>query len=277
MIDKPLESIELPSEAEAWPRVTEVIKSTLAAPELVEFSYYQAIDIVAGLVDHLRRQPEYNGFGGESEGLIDVMTDADWIREVLVENKMTPRDILFGLADQGIEGHEFLEGLAKQSLEDDESAMWRAVLVSHLGDGHKKAIASWWVERQPTVLASEQQVWSQTYRFRGTLDLYWKTAEGERLITDLKNRKANPPCAVNHKTPESAANCHEVGAYRSDHVQTGAYFIALTERLGSTGPVRVDGRTVLVARKDGTWGEYRSTVEPDTFLSLLDVYHKLRR
>jgi len=275
MVDRPLDPWTLPREAEAWPRVTDVIKSTLAAPELVEFSYYQAIDIVAGLVSHLVEQQDGSGvYLNDGQLILDVLTDADWIREVLVENKMTARDILNGLADEGKEGHDFLESLALAQLQVDEDRAYTMAIQAARGEpGHKSAIGNWWLMRQPTVLATERQVWSNRFTYRGTLDLYWKTPPGKRVLTDLKNRKANKPCFVNHKTPEAAAACHEIGAYISDHVQTGAYKIALEERIGP----KVDERRVLVARKDGTWGEYTSDhIEAETFLSLLDVYEKLR-
>lgn len=265
-----------------WPRVTEVIKATLAAPELVEFSYYQAIDIVAGLVYFLRN-------GGDErldddDAILDVIEDADWIREVLAENKMTARDVLRAAADVGEQGHEYLASLATVSLESGpDTAHDMAVRTLNGERNHKYAIAQWWIDSEPDVVFSERPVWSHAHRFRGTLDLFWINKQGRWLITDLKNRKANKPCVKNHKTPEAAANCHEVGAYNSDFVQTGGYAIALAEMLLSDRALlpgvdfNINGRTILVARADGTYGEYSADhVDQSTFLSVLDVYRQLR-
>lgn len=236
----------------ALPSVTTIIKQTLAAPALIAWTYRETRDIIASALSMVQ------DVASDEDGMsiMDIFTDADVLEEFLKENKLRPDDQVEAGGDLGTEGHDFMEQLAKAYLEVDEDAARRIaelIVLSH-EQGHKLAIAKWWLERNPMVLASEAMVFSLRHGYAGTLDLVWKNSDGEVVLTDLKNRKEGR------------------GAYESDDIQTGAYKIAWQEMFGEV----VNMRTVLVARADGTWVEEASTIDETVFLHLLEVWKGIK-
>jgi hypothetical protein len=252
-------------------RVTSVIKDTLAKGQLVDWAYRHTRDVVSGLVSTL-----IDG-GVDVSEITDLLTDADWLEEYLKENQLRPDDIKEEAGELGTEKHALLEKLGKLALgnyEDEDMAYARSVL-DKTEDGHEYAIAEWWVRNDPLVVASEKTLVSMKHGFAGTVDLVWVTGEepGRLTITDLKNRKADRLCGVNHKTEAAALRCHVGTPYESDFIQVGAYDIAWREGQPHMPP---DRRTVLVAKADGSYVEEESEYDSSIFLDLLSVWKKMR-
>lgn len=229
--------IELPSS-------TTIIKQTLAAPELVGWAYRQTRDSISGLVATTLESPAE---------IVDVLSDADMLEEVLKENRMRPSDVRDERAEEGRDRHDLFEKLGKAALLDDETDVRIATKMAESKDGWERAIADWWLTTAPNVVAPEHTVPCPRHGFCGTLDLIWQDIV--RLtpltITDLKTRKADGE------------------VYTSDLYQGDSYKTAWN-LLHPSDPV--SRTTVLVARKDGTWIEEESRLPGGSFLKLLEVW-----
>jgi hypothetical protein len=233
------------------PSVTTVIGKTLAKPMLVDWAYRQTRDVFVGLAGQLE------------EGVLDIhdyletFSDEADAEAWMAENKLRPRDVASDSAEEGTEAHSFLEYLADLSLKDYEKANEQAssMLRAPRAEPKKKAVAEWWLERQPAVLQSEATLYSLRNGFAGTVDLVYIDGAGKVVLMDLKTRRVGLP------------------VYESDDVQTGAYEIAYLEM---NPGARVDYRTVLLAYDDGTWYEGVANIDARTFLMLLSVYRNLQ-
>lgn len=237
----PKVKIELPSS-------THIIKSTLAAPQLVQWAYRQTLDSVTGLLDAEAHEPHFD----EEDTLMDTLVDADILDEWLKQNKMRPNDVRDEAGDRGHREHELLEKLGKIGLEDPEAASLYAhkALIKKPDSPWARGILDWWIERGPIVYASELLLVSPKHGFAGTVDLIWMDDDGKLVVTDLKTRK--------------------IGAevYTSDMFQVDSYMLGYEEQEGRTP----DRGSVLVVREDGTWIEKDVNIPRGAFLDLLKVY-----
>jgi PD-(D/E)XK nuclease superfamily protein len=234
--------------------VTTVIKATLAAPLLVGWSSRITRDHIAAVLGMLDLTEK------DEDGMtaLDYLSDGDLLYEFMVENRLMPDDVKEEGGEAGKENHAYLERLAAIALNvDDEAAdRYAAATLEKSKNGWERAIAKWWLERQPTPVASEEMLFSLRYGFAGTIDLcLWDPETGEYSIVDLK-------CRGEGRT-----------AYESDHVQTGAYAVAWEEMFGQ--PIK--HRSVLVARSDGTYVEEPSFTDPADFLHLLHVWDDIKK
>lgn len=230
--------------------VTTVIKATLVAPGLVHWAHNVTRDNIAGLVCVLQES------GLDPREILDLLSDSDWTKEYLTENRLMPMDVRDDAGDRGDSAHAFLDQLAQLSLrEDEEAADTLAKRTLDLGraDGFKRATAQWWIDCQPVVLGGEDFVYSLKHGFAGTYDLLWNQA-GVVTLTDLKTRR------------------DDLKAYESDHIQTGAYDIAREERTGRF----VDRRTALIVHENGKYDEAEADIDRSAFLDLLHCYDKIR-
>jgi hypothetical protein len=251
-----------------FPRVTTVIQDTVAKPALMAWAYRHTRDVISSIagIDSVM-------IDDETVPMIEILSDGDWLEEFLKENELRPDDVALEAAVIGVERHALMEELGKLALgpsEDADTAKARVMLESE--DGHERAIADWWLTRDPDVVASEVTLVSRRHWYAGTCDLVWY--DGDRLtITDLKNRKADAPCAVDHRTEEAADRCHITHSYETDHIQVGAYDIAWNEEHPQQQAVR---KTVLVAKADGRWVEDEVHLDSSIFLDYLSAWNKLK-
>ena len=233
-------------------RVTHVIKSTLAAPQLIPWAYRQTVDNISGLVTQFYQQVAAE----TQQELYDTLTDSDMLDEWLKQNHMRPDDVRDERAGQGQSAHRYLEKLCHLLLDEGAETAWKKADIMLRADpeSYEGAISKWWLDKATTLVNSEIVLPSFKHGYCGTVDLAHYTDDG-LTITDLKTRK-----------PKATA-------YDSDHAQTGAYAIAWEELYGD----RPDTRTVLVARADGTYTEYSSDgIEREVFLDLLSVFNRLK-
>ena len=239
------------------PSVTTIIGRVLAKPALIPWTYRETRDAISGLV-HLLMIDANNGEYTEHD-VLELLADADELEAYLKENKLRPEDQKTAAQNRGKAAHSMLEELGLLALENDDAAadaLAQRILEKTTYTQFDKATASWWVDREPRVVASEHRLLSLTHRYAGSTDLIWRDRDDALVLTDLKSRRAGQP------------------AWESDHIQVGGYSIAWEEM----GNPPIDRETVLVVREDGTWDEYESTVDNrGVFLSLLDVYAKLTR
>ena len=233
--------------------VTSIIKSTLAAPQLVGWAYRTTRDNISGMVSVLQ---EDESRPLHDEALLDTLSDADMLDEYLKENKLRPDDVRDAAAERGSTEHGFLERLGAAGLETEGAAQQLAqdCLNSDVTNDFSKGIAGWWLDRNPRVVASEIVLVSLTHRFCGSVDLVWLDDDGNLVVTDLKTRGAGK------------------GAYSSDHIQVGAYALAYEEMVGRD----VQRTTVLVVREDGTWLEEETTIPRQTCIDIANVYRALK-
>lgn len=259
-----------------YPRVTSVIKDTVAKPAVVRWMYTQTRDTISGLVQVLLEGIDEVPNDAAHEAVLkvlDMLTDADMLEEYLAENELRPQDIMEAQGVIGTERHELFETLGRLGLASPSRAWKRAEwILKNTDDGHERAIADWWLTRMPIVTASEVRLPSHEHVYCGTCDLVWENDLG-LTITDLKNRKADDPCGVAHRTERAADRCHVRHSYESDQIQVGAYEIAWNE-LYPVNPVY--RRTVLIAKADGRWTEDEVTLDSSIFLDYLSAWKKLK-
>lgn len=251
-----------------FPRVTTVC-DIIGKPAIADWSYRHTRDVISGVVSVLTEAQ------ASAYDILELLRDADDLEEYLKANQLRPNDIKEAAGAVGTEKHKLFQLLGEAALSHTEDAdITIATQRLDSADGYERAIADWWLATRPKVVASELTLVSFRHQFAGTTDLVHTESNGTVTITDLKNRKADEPCAVNHKTEEAAERCHARGGpYETDHVQTGGYEIAWLEERG----IPVLRRTVLIAQPDGRWRERESTIPSSTFLDALALYNKLRR
>ena len=232
--------------------VTTIIKATIAAPQLVPWAYKVTRDHISGLVGVLNEE----GVGPEE--ILDMLSDEAMLAEYMKDNKLRPEDLRDAAAERGTTEHAFLEHLATLALLDEEHAMaaaYDAVDGITLVTGYGQAIAGWWIAKHPHVVESETVLYSLKHGYCGSVDLIWKDDEGTTILTDLKTGNEN-------RKP-----------YATDHIQVDGYADAYREMHGEQ---TIDRTSVLIAREDGTWQEEETTLPRGTFLSVLDVYSRLK-
>ena len=239
--------------------VTSIIKSTLAAPQLVPWAYRVTRDNISGLTSvfvDAAKELGNDEWERQVDMLLDTLSDADMLDEYLKENRLRPDDVRDDAATRGSTEHGFLERLGAAGLETEGAAQQLAqdCLNSDTTNDFSKGIAGWWLDRNPRVVASEIVLVSLTHRFCGSVDLVWLDDDGNLVVTDLKTRGAGK------------------GAYSSDHIQVGAYALAYEEMVGRD----VQRTTVLVVREDGTWLEEETTIPRQTFIDIANVYRALK-
>ena len=239
------------------PSVTSVIGRVLAKPALIPWTYRETRDAISGMVAvHLASS---GGHPDTVDDLLDVLADSDALEAYLASNQLRPQDQKDEAAVRGRKAHGALEKMAELALEQDGTAadaLANRILDKPQSTPFDRASASWWLDREPEVVATETFLWSLQHGFAGTVDLVWRDNEGALTITDLKSRKAGQP------------------AWESDHIQVGAYSLIWEEQTGE----KADKQSVLVVRADGTWDEYVSNVDNEAvFLDLLSVYKELTR
>lgn len=232
-------TIELPS-------VTSVIKSTLAAPALVGWAYRSTRDAISGAVGVLASDPALR-----PEQIVDMVEDADWLEEWLKENRLRPEDVRDERGEFGTAAHVSLEKLAEAEAPLD---LADKLLSNPRSTPEQRAIATWWLEARPSVVASEKVMYSLRHGFSGTVDLISEREFGGLTVTDLKTRRKG------------------LGVYTSDEAQVGGYQIMYEEMTRT----RVQSRTILLAQDDGTPLEVPVSTDPEVFLRLLDVYRMLK-
>src|SRR4029077_13063377 len=141
-------------------------------------AHYLTADIISGMTSVLFDS------GVAAEEIVDMLTDGDWLREYIRENKLRPEDVKDAAADRGKEEHYHLEQLGKKALhfdghEADELA--RKYLDSR--NGWRRATGGLWLAVQPEIVAVEKFLFNGAYRYAGTADAL--TKEG---VADLKSR-----------------------------------------------------------------------------------------
>ena len=232
------------------PRVTAIIGNTLAKPALTAWNYRFTRDVLSGYVSVLRKA------GNTANTILDTLEDADMLEEALKANRLRPEDHARDAAEgRGAQAHAFLATLVDMDSNDaDALASDKVHGSSALVSGVTFAIATWWLEAQPLVVASEKTLYSLRHGFAGTVDLVWFDKK-ERVLTDLKTRKP------------------DIGMYESDDLQTAAYEGAWNEMYPDSP---IDRRTILVAREDGSHDEYPATRRYAAFVALKAVYDELQ-
>ena len=236
------------------PSVTHVIKSVLSKP-LDNWIYGTTVDNISGMISVFMDDHSVGHLDNEYH-LFETLTDGDMLREYLKENRLRPEDVANDASTRGTREHEMLEHLAKAYLESDETAaeqIARRTLARDSSSPWAKATAAWWLERYPTVVASEEVLHSLKLGVAGTVDLI-VSAGGYHEVIDLKTRGAGKV------------------AYRSDFVQLDGYsdmWEEMTDKL-------VLDCTVLVVRDDGTYDEYREPRAAGSFEKVKDVYDTLK-
>jgi hypothetical protein len=238
----------------ALPSVTHIIKSTVANPVLVGWAYRTTRDTIAGLVSTFSDNPsllheEYNENGMT---LLDILSDADVLEELLKENKLTMTQITKMHADRGTAEHWHLEELTKVAARDYDASLRLAERYMKSANGWRRGIGAWWYAMHPRVLASERVLPHPNAGYCGSVDLIWETMGGALGITDLKTR------------------LDDREAYDSDEFQVDAYADAWV----ANGGREPDFRAVLVVREDGTVLDHRDfTIERGSFSKVLDLYN----
>lgn len=242
-------------------RVTHVIKRTLGKPELVNWTFYQNVDYIAGFINWAKGQElkQPNGLFDPENGLsLDgYLCDGDLFRELLKHYRMRSEDTTKDASDMGTEYHLEFEKIARYHTEiDPKEGIRRAeFLVKKYVGSHRGAIGQWWLDKRPNVVASELPLRSLEHRFAGTCDLAVLDKDGLVRLIDLKNRKEDKE------------------VYDSDRVQMDAYEVAWDEMYPAD---QVWSSAVLVAREDGTYHEEEVEHMEGTFLNLLKVYRQLK-
>lgn len=241
----------------ALPSVTTIIGKILAKPALIGWTYRETRDAISGTVSTLlEAESEHPTI---RDDLLDLLSDPEMLEEYLKENGLRPEDQTKTAQARGKAAHATLERLANIALSDDDAAadaLASRLLEKRTSTPYDRASAAWWVDRQPSVVATEARLMSLTWRYAGSTDLVWRDNDGNLVLTDLKSRKAGQP------------------SWESDHIQVAAYAIAWEEM----GNPPIDRETVLVVREDGTWDEYESAVDNrGIFLDLLSAWQKMQR
>lgn len=236
------------------PSVTTIISKVLAKPQLVPWTYRETRDAISGLVNLF-----ISTYPNDLDELIDVLADSDMLEAYLKENKLRPEDQTRDAQDRGKKAHSMLERMGELALSDDDSAadaLAARILEKDTYTPFDKASAGWWLDRKPSVVASEERLMSLRYQYAGSTDLIWRDSDGALVVSDLKSRKAH------------------LDAYDSDHIQAAAYAIAFEEMTGQV----VDRETAIIVRDDGTWDEYVPAFDARaTWLSILDTYNNMQR
>lgn len=268
--------VDTPEGTRKLPRVTHILKSIIAKPELMSWYYRYTRDAISGLVAQLlEMHPGDNpdDFGDFIRELLDTLSDADMLEDYLAANKMRPDDWAKERADEGSDRHDFFERLGRAAMEADGLDIQLAQQGLDSDDGFEHAVADFWLTERPRVVAAETQLLNIVGGYGGTVDqiAYRERYQDSLMVTDLKTRRADTPCGVAHKTPEAARACHEIWPYDSDHVQTAPYLITYNEQ----NELEAQGRTVLIAQKDGRWREEVSTIDISIWPDIMSVYHKL--
>ena len=246
-------------------RVTYVINSVVAKPQLYEWYYRQTRDAISGYIDFLMSE-----YPGNEHDILDMLRDPDMLEEHLEESKLRPKDYVEIRSVEGKENHWFFEELTKAARWSMEFADQMVLDNEDNEDPFVQGICGWYRKVYPDdIIASEVELPNFELGYCGTADLVRLSG-----LYDLKTRKALEPCFINHKTEEAAERCHGGYAYDTDFIQTGAYL----ETWNKTHPdQQVPKRVVLIVRDDGTWGEYESDIPTDTFdTATLPLYHKLK-
>jgi len=228
------------------PSVTHIIGNVVAKP-LDGWVYKVTRDNISGMV---------NVLDDHRDELLDTMADPDMLAEYMKENRLRPEDVAGDASTRGTREHEMLEALCKAYLESDETAaeqLANRTLKRDTASPWAKAIASWWLDRYPHIIASESVLYSLTLGVAGTVDMVYGM-QGEVIVTDLKTRGEGKP------------------AYRSDFIQTDGYADMWEEMTGEI----VDRRTVLIAREDGTVDEYENDLPRGTFRQTKELYDLLK-
>jgi hypothetical protein len=151
--------------------------------------------------------------------------------ELLIDNKWASNKKRDKGADVGTQVHALIEGFnnsiihketVPMALPEDEQAM-----KAYDGFLH------WFAKEAPTPLATEEPVYSNTYRYAGCLDAiyHWK---GKNWLVDVKTTNAS------RSAPQ--------GVYPEMFWQTGAYALAYEEQ---GGPHKIDGLMILSVKKTG--------------------------
>lgn len=228
------------------PSVTHIIKSMFGGPP-PEWGYKLALHGVAQAVSLGHSLPS------DPEELKQLLKDV---------GTPTPYSERDKGAVRGSRVHGYLEALAAWQ-QDAFSGLTTPTPMPVPEDGYEAAVAEWWTQKRPRVIASEIRVRSPHRGYAGTTDLVWeygRTDAPTRVITDLKTHKP-----VSMKNP----------ARVEDLLQNAAYRLAWNE-----DPRRADyihETTVLVACEDGRWFEdTRNQGHEQAFLALLQLYRTLR-
>jgi hypothetical protein len=228
--------------------VTTVIKAVLASPALSIWLKNQTMDNIAGMAAVLQ------GAEIAPEAILDMISDGDWLREYMKENRLRTEDIRDEASDRGKEEHYHLEQLGKIALYfDSHAADEQARKYLDSRNGWRRATGGLWLALEPDIVAVEEPLVHLGHRYAGTADVL--SREG---TADLKSRGAKKV------------------VYESDHIQSGAYQMAAKEYEGlypSVGP----HRSVWLIREDGTFCVETDLYPEDTFLDLLSVYRKTRK
>lgn len=139
--------------------------------------------------------------------------------------------------DRGSLVHSMVEAFQEKKRQED-------LFPSHL-QGYMDGFEKFLTEHQMTIESQEQTVFSNKYKYAGTLDLL-TTAGGKRFLIDIKTGK---------------------DIYDEATLQVSAYQYALEEQ-----GVMVDERRIVLLNEDGSIKVVAPPYEIDTFLSALNVW-----
>jgi len=255
-------AIDLPHNLD---RVTTVLKAVFAKEGLV----YWAYDIGAHGVAELARQ------GYDVAAMDDVMLQA-----TLKEYGASPWAVRDARAEEGTDAHDYLEKIADgrvivEHQEDGSVVEWEPPEefppVYSTPTGYKLAVARWWLDTLPDVVASEQTLVSVTDRYAGTTDLIHRVPcpdhEGEMIlkITDLKTKGGPRPLTPKKQQPK------KLNPYDEHHGQLGAYARAYHEMTGQ----EILAGSILFAFEDGVYAEVDCQPDERLFLAALQMYRAL--
>jgi len=241
------------------PSVTTITNAVYAKPQLVPWSVNTTIDAITGIVslfaNRLRTfDPKF------VEQFLDTFTDHEMLTEYLHLNEVHHEEVADVASERGTAAHALLAALCSTfRLKGEKGALSYAErMLKATKDPYRKAVAGWWLKKNPQPLFSEQVVFSLQHRFAGRLDMI-----DEEGLLDLKTRRA------------------DLSAYKSDEVQLDGYKIAVDE-MGLLEKTALEGKTltkrVLLASEDGEPAREVAAWVPDgTFTLIVALYYMLRK
>jgi cytochrome c553 len=162
-----------------------------------------------------------------------------------VVSKLSDEDILNAAAKRGKIVHESVENFLKYGVDDHPPEY----------AGYYNAFKSWWREKQPELIESENRTYHSVLRYAGTADLICKV-NGSLLCIDFK----------------TSVQIVEMLA----RVQLEAY-----ERAYASHDIKFDAKAIVQLQKDGQWAMrlfLSKDSEPwEVFCSLLTVYNYTKK
>jgi hypothetical protein len=259
------------------PSVTSVIGKTQAKPQLNAWYYRTTVESISGLIQVLQ------GMGNFSAEILETLSDPEDTIEYLTEAGMTPDAVAEEASVRGREAHRLLHRISlAQQLNGDGAAEKLAIAAFERsyapGQAWCRGVGAWYLERRPTVIAAEEQVFriEGDRGYAGTLDLLY--SDDDIFVTmDLKTRKEQLP---EYRVRKAEWITPEPPVWESDQIQVKAYEAARQwMEMNDVIPRKMvyfeTRATVLAVEANGHWVEKEATIPAKVFDNLLDNYYLL--